>query len=344
MMLSLAVDLPREVAAVLPSEPYAQLELANKIISFAYSQKVSLVEAEAQQLREALIAKNNIIKQLERKVANMENEVAELQVKSKMAVEEQHRLGTEKGALIETVKRLNREVSRLDAFKRSLLQHLHDDEEPAQLDHSVAAVDLSTDRLVADVLHSAMKATQHPQQSQSSGPPPGPSGGPHTTSSYLPRSGPSTSTQHLGRGGPAGYASSTPSQQVSHTSPRGPTSPRAYVTSTPQPSGSHHYGSSQGQSQTSGSTGQYVSNGGQYTSSKATVEPRMEAKDFFRHARAQLSYEAFSQFLQAIKQHNAGLASRDDTLRSARLIFGPGATDLYDVFEGLLTRNGAGLS
>ncbi|GFH07692.1 uncharacterized protein HaLaN_02527 [Haematococcus lacustris] len=212
MMLSLAVDLPREV---------------------------SLVEAEAQQLREALIAKNNIIKQLERKVANMENEVAELQVKSKMAVEEQHRLGTEKGALIETVKRLNREVSRLDAFKRSLLQHLHDDEEP---------------------------------------------------------------------------------------------------------SGTHHYGSSQGQSQTSGSSGQYVSNGGQYTSSKATVEPRMEAKDFFRHARAQLSYEAFSQFLQAIKQHNAGLASRDDTLRSARLIFGPGATGLYDVFEGLLTRNGAGLS
>ncbi|KAJ9517675.1 hypothetical protein QJQ45_025135 [Haematococcus lacustris] len=274
----------------------------------------------------------------------MENEVAELQVKSKMAVEEQHRLGTEKGALIETVKRLNREVSRLDAFKRSLLQHLHDDEEPAQLDHSVAAVDLSTDRLVADVLHSAMKATQHPQQSQSSGPPPGPSGGAHTTSSYLPRSGPSTSTQHLGRGGPAGYASSTPSQPVSHTSPRGPTSPRAYVTSTPQPSGSHHYGSSQGQSQTSGSSGQYVINGGQYTSSKATVEPRMEAKDFFRHARAQLSYEAFSQFLQAIKQHNAGLASRDDTLRSARLIFGPGATDLYDVFEGLLTRNGAGLS
>ncbi|GFH20980.1 hypothetical protein HaLaN_18192, partial [Haematococcus lacustris] len=59
---------------------------------------------------------------------------------------------------------------------------------PAQLDHSVAAVDLSTDRLVADVLHSAMKATQHPQQSQSSGPPPGPSGGAHTTSSYLPQS------------------------------------------------------------------------------------------------------------------------------------------------------------
>ncbi|KAL6756097.1 hypothetical protein V8C86DRAFT_123333 [Haematococcus lacustris] len=102
-MLSLAVDLPREVAAVLPSDPYAQLELANKIISFAYSQKVAQAEAEAQQLREALISKNNIIKQLERKAGNMENEMAELQAKNKMAMEEQHRLGTEKGALIETV-------------------------------------------------------------------------------------------------------------------------------------------------------------------------------------------------------------------------------------------------
>ncbi|GFH22030.1 hypothetical protein HaLaN_19430, partial [Haematococcus lacustris] len=40
----------------------------------------------------------------------MENEMAELQAKNKMAVEEQHRLGTEKGALIETVKRLNRQL------------------------------------------------------------------------------------------------------------------------------------------------------------------------------------------------------------------------------------------
>ncbi|KAL6756095.1 hypothetical protein V8C86DRAFT_1829793 [Haematococcus lacustris] len=346
-MLSLAVDLPREVAAVLPSDPYAQLELANKIISFAYSQKVAQAEAEAQQLREALISKNNIIKQLERKAGNMENEMAELQAKNKMAVEEQHRLGTEKGALIETVKRLNREVSRLEAFKRSLLQHLQDDEEPAQLDHSVAAVDLSTDRLVADVLHSALKSTGHPQPPLPGSQGANSSGNFRTASSCPPRSGPGASSQHglnriQGQGGQE--YTSTPSQSHSHTSPRGPSSPRGFATSTPQPAAHLHMSAAQGQQRIPGSTGQFAGDGGHFASGKPLVEPRMEAKDFFRHARAQLSYEAFSQFLQAIKQHNAGLASRDDTLRSARLIFGPGATDLYDVFEGLLTRSGAGLS
>jgi hypothetical protein len=40
---------------------------------------------------------------------------------------EQHKLVAEKNALIETVKRLNREVARLEHFKRNLLQQLQDD-------------------------------------------------------------------------------------------------------------------------------------------------------------------------------------------------------------------------
>lgn len=48
---------------------------------------------------------------------------------NKQGTEEQHRLGAEKAALIDTVKRLNREVSKLEAFKRSLLQHLQEDDE-----------------------------------------------------------------------------------------------------------------------------------------------------------------------------------------------------------------------
>lgn len=40
---------------------------------------------------------------------------------------EQHKLVAEKNALIETVKRLNREVAKLEHFKRNLLQQLQDD-------------------------------------------------------------------------------------------------------------------------------------------------------------------------------------------------------------------------
>jgi hypothetical protein len=49
-------------------------------------------------------------------------------MQNKAAVEEQHRLVSEKSALIETVKRLNREVAKLESFKRNLLEHLQDEE------------------------------------------------------------------------------------------------------------------------------------------------------------------------------------------------------------------------
>lgn len=42
---------------------------------------------------------------------------------------EQHKLVAEKNALIETVKRLNRELAKLEHFKKSLLQQLQDDEQ-----------------------------------------------------------------------------------------------------------------------------------------------------------------------------------------------------------------------
>ena len=50
-------------------------------------------------------------------------------LQNKQAVEEQHRLQSEKAVLIDTVKKLNREVAKLEAFKKNLLQHLQDDDE-----------------------------------------------------------------------------------------------------------------------------------------------------------------------------------------------------------------------
>ena len=50
-------------------------------------------------------------------------------MQNKQAVEEQHRLQSEKAVLIDTVKKLNREVAKLEAFKKNLLQHLQDDDE-----------------------------------------------------------------------------------------------------------------------------------------------------------------------------------------------------------------------
>lgn len=46
-----------------------------------------------------------------------------------VAVEESHRLSSEKSLLIDTVKKLNRDVAKLEAFKKNLLQTLQDDDE-----------------------------------------------------------------------------------------------------------------------------------------------------------------------------------------------------------------------
>jgi len=48
---------------------------------------------------------------------------------NKQGLDEQHRLQAEKMALIDTVKKLNREVAKLESFKKSLLQHLQEDDE-----------------------------------------------------------------------------------------------------------------------------------------------------------------------------------------------------------------------
>ncbi|CAK0786323.1 hypothetical protein CVIRNUC_009536 [Coccomyxa viridis] len=63
---------------------------------------------------------------------------------------------------------------------------------------------------------------------------------------------------------------------------------------------------------------------------------RSEGREFFRRARARLSNEAFSIFLQAIKDMNAGLRGRSETLQTAANVFVGPDGDLYHDFRALL--------
>jgi hypothetical protein len=56
-------------------------------------------------------------------------------LQARQGLTEQHKLVAEKNALIETVKRLNREVAKLEHFKRNLLQQLQDDDEVGRATH-----------------------------------------------------------------------------------------------------------------------------------------------------------------------------------------------------------------
>lgn len=66
----------------------------------------------------------------------------------------------------------------------------------------------------------------------------------------------------------------------------------------------------------------------------------IDGKQFFRQARARLSYEAFNLFLASIKRLNNQTQSREATLDEARKIFGSEHQDLYKDFENLLNRHG----
>ncbi len=64
-----------------------------------------------------------------------------------------------------------------------------------------------------------------------------------------------------------------------------------------------------------------------------------DGRDFFRQARARLSYDEFAGFLVCIKKLNSSLATREETLAAAKEIFGADKGDLYRQFESLLKRH-----
>eukprot|EP00854_Cymbomonas_tetramitiformis_P019196 gene19196-22947_t len=123
-----ADTIPKEIMAVLPTDPNEQLEMSHRIANLAFSQK---------------------IKALERRVTNLELEVNDAQEKARHSMEEQTKLVGEKNALIGTVKKLNRDLAKLDSFKRNLLQSLQDEDETVPGGATMTpARDLSSDRLV----------------------------------------------------------------------------------------------------------------------------------------------------------------------------------------------------
>ena len=204
-------------------------------------------------------------KQLERRVASMEDELHDAADKATMAMEERDKLTAEKTALINTVKKLNKEVAKLDAFKRNLMQTLADDGEDG-------AGDAAGERLVTSVLANA-------------------------ESNVL-----KTGSRYGG------------SQAGSERSPERNYSRRTSAANSPAPRRDAVAGD-------------------------GTDARKVDGKAFFREARARLSYEHFSEFLQNIKELNAHKQTRAETLARADDIFGESNKDLYRTFETLLVKH-----
>ena len=225
--------------------------------------QVLILEQETQKLNQANAQKSTQIKSLERRIENLVMEVNEANEKARQYMEEQTKLVGEKNALIGTVKKLNRDVAKLENFKRNLLQSLQDDDEMSKTEVATIGTDFASERLVSNVLSSA----------------------------------------------------STP---LPAATPAMPSIPRAAAPRSPLATPAHT---------------------GLSPAAAPGASPRGDGKEFFRQARSRLGYEEFSQFLQNIKELNAGRQSREDTLHKAEEIFGAGNADLFRSFESLLSRH-----
>eukprot|EP00249_Psilotum_nudum_P019248 c27162_g1_i2 orf=472-1056(+) len=122
-------QLPEELLAVLPTDPFEQLDVARKISCMAMAARVSKLEAETGKLRQKLTEKENTIFNLQQHVRELEQLMEENKARLSNALEEQTKLTNEKNVLLATVKKLNRDVVKLETFKRTLMQSLQEDEE-----------------------------------------------------------------------------------------------------------------------------------------------------------------------------------------------------------------------
>ncbi|KAG1368464.1 hypothetical protein COCNU_14G009320 [Cocos nucifera] len=324
--------LPDEILAVIPTDPYEQLDLARKITSMAIASRVSKLELENGNLRQKVAEKDRAITELQDKLSQLDRMFQEADARLRVSLEENIKLSKERDSLAQTSKKLARDLAKLETFKRHLMQSLNDDNSSSQetvdirtYDQSVAKASSwkedegTRSRSASNLVRESAEMGNMIQDVTK------PAGSkfitPHITPRLTPNATPkikSTSgspREHSTAGSPkltSGATSPTKSRFEGHIamSPWYPLSQQSSAASSP-PCGRSMPGRT----------------------------PRIDGKEFFRQARSRLSYEQFGAFLANIKELNAHKQSREETLKKAEEIFGTDNKDLYLSFQSLLNRS-----
>ncbi|XP_062170689.1 uncharacterized protein At4g15545-like [Alnus glutinosa] len=323
-------DLGDEILAVIPTDPYDQLDLARKITSMAIASRVSKLESEVAHMRHKLFEKDRLVVELEDRVSRLDHAYQESQSRLKIAVDENMKLSRERDSCAMTAKKLGRDLAKLEQFKRQLMLSLNDDNSSLAETVDIGTCDQSVPKAYPDegangyMAHQSFsgstdigivtdEASRHGAQRFS------------MTPYITPRLTPTGTPKIISTSGsPRGYSAvGSPQKTSGTTSPaKLPYEGRAMLSS--------WYPSSQQSSAANSPTRGRPQPG---------RTPRIDGKEFFRQARSRLSYEQFSAFLANIKELNAQKQNREETLRKAEQIFGTDNKDLYLSFQGLLNRN-----
>jgi hypothetical protein len=107
----------------LPRDPDEQLRLGLRIVESAYDERSRHLDHELQQLRAYSKQQASQVSTLERRVAELEQQVRD-------GDERARQLSDEKSLVSQELKDTQRDLSKLDAFKRSIMQSIQQEDQP----------------------------------------------------------------------------------------------------------------------------------------------------------------------------------------------------------------------
>ena len=276
-------------------DPDERLRQGLRMIEMAYEERTRAAEQELQHLRAYSKERQNQVTVLETRVAELEQQVRE-------ADERTRQVSNEKAQLELHVKTMQRDVAKLDQFKRSIMQSIKD-EEP------LVGLSASTFNGPAEPLAPSYSVGLPGY----GGPPPSYGGGGRAAFGAGPSYSPPMRS-------PMAAPQPAPSAEPGLNSYSGRCPPAA-------PPITPGYGEPD-----SAAPPAPPPEGG--------TAAHLDGKDFFRQARLRLTYEQFNQFLSNIKRLNDHQQSRDETLTQAQEIFGSENHDLFVSFKELLNKHG----
>lgn len=323
-----AFDLPEDVLQVLPSDPFQQLDVARKITSIALSTRVSALESESSLLRAKLDEKDDFIAHLQAQIESLDSSLSDSSDKLSRAAQEKESLLKENASLSNTVKKLQRDVSKLEVFRKTLVQSLREDEESSAGAPQIIAKPTPNedDATLPPSRYSSIQSkipemgNSFTEDRETDAPRPGLSQILLASQINTPRFTPPGSP-------PSFSASVSPTRTSKPVSPKRQSMSFSITRSMDDRSSAFSSMSSSQHSSMSSDAGSQAG------------RTRVDGKEFFRQVRTRLSYEQFGAFLANVKELNSHKQTKEETLRKAEEIFGSDNKDLYTIFEGLITRN-----
>lgn len=323
-----AFDLPEDVLQVLPSDPFQQLDVARKITSIALSTRVSALESESSLLRAKLAEKDDFIAHLQAQIESLDSSLSDSSDKLSRATQEKESLLKENASLSNTVKKLQRDVSKLEVFRKTLVQSLREDEESSAGAPQIIAKPTPNedDAALPPSRYSSIQSkipemgNSFTEDRETDAPRPGLSQILLASQINTPRFTPPGSP-------PSFSASVSPTRTSKPVSPKRQSMSFSITRSMDDRSSAFSSMSSSQHSSMSSDAGSQAG------------RTRVDGKEFFRQVRTRLSYEQFGAFLANVKELNSHKQTKEETLRKAEEIFGSDNKDLYTIFEGLITRN-----